>query len=99
MASKRTVSLTKQLKAATTLAGEHAAHAEKLTKELAESKARSDSYYKLYSDCSAEIEQVHCLIDAFPNSTGRKSEPNEYGSTTKYNLMTRLAAWLANRSN
>jgi hypothetical protein len=96
MATKRTLSLTKQLKASVTELAEQKLHNEKLVKDL-ESKNSSFKYtYDQVQSLRQEIEQVHSFLDAIPNPPSRESSDSEY-SKTKHALMTRLSVFLATR--
>jgi len=54
-------------------------------------------YLKMMGEAQAEIEQVHCLLDALPGSANRKSDGEDTWSRKDLRTMTRLAAYLANR--
>ena len=69
----------------------------KLATELKSAKASSDSWYKKMDEAKAEVDQVHLLLDAMSNPPARKGPANDYGQAVAFNLMTRLAAWLATR--
>lgn len=67
-----------------------------ITKDRDEQKKTKESYYALRSELDKEIEQVHILLDILPGAAPRKGETTGW-NTPAYNLMTRLAAYLANR--
>lgn len=67
-----------------------------LTKDRDEQKKTKESYLLLRSELEKEIEQVHILLDILPGAAPRKGETTGWNTPT-YNLMTRLAAYLANR--
>ena len=68
-----------------------------MEKDVAREKNGSSSHFKSYQEAKAEIEQVHQLLDAVPNSVARRSESEESYNRVDRDLMTRLAAWLAAR--
>ena len=67
-----------------------------LTKDRDDQKKTKESYYSSRSELEKEIEQVHILLDILPGAAPRKGETTGWNTPT-YNLMTRLAAYLANR--
>ena len=67
-----------------------------LTKDRDDQKKTKESYRLLRSELEKEIEQVHILLDILPGAAPRKGETTGWNTPT-YNLMTRLAAYLANR--
>lgn len=67
-----------------------------LTKDRDDQKKAKESYYSTRSELEKEIEQVHILLDILPGAAPRKGETTGWNTPT-YNLMTRLAAYLANR--
>ena len=77
------------------------AHQEKeivrLTAEAKTANSSKDAWYKKMCDATAEVDQVHLLLDAMQNPPARKGPANEYNQAVAFNLMTRLAAWLATR--
>jgi chromosome segregation ATPase len=95
MATKRTLSLTKQLKAAQTELAEHKAHSEKLAKDLESKKSNYDYQYNQTQLLQREIDQVHSFLDAIPNPPAREAD-GEY-TKVKHALMTRLSVFLATR--
>ena len=67
---------------------------EKKLKSMTETK---DMYYKQHRDAIAEIEQIHLILDAFPNSPQRKTDGENSWDKTELTLSTRFAAWLGTR--
>jgi ketopantoate reductase len=67
-----------------------------LTKDRDDQKKTKESYYSMRSELEKEVEQVHILLDILPGAAPRKGETTGWNTPT-YNLMTRLAAYLANR--
>ena len=98
LAIARNVELENQVATLTAECIEHRAHCEKLAKERDYANVSKDSAYRNNAEKSAEIEQVHALLDALPNAVPRKGAPSEYGSQVNHSLLTRLAAWIAARS-
>ena len=65
--------------------------------DLKRAETTRDRNHQEAREREAEIEQVHSLLDALPDSVARKvPSPNGYGEQ-EVRLMTRLAAWLATR--
>lgn len=73
------------------------AQIEKLTKERDNEKNGQKTFYEKSSRLEAEIEQVNMLLDVLPGAAPRTSEDEERWRQKNYNLMTRLAAYLAAR--
>jgi chromosome segregation ATPase len=69
-----------------------------LEAKLKSAESSKDAFYKKMNDAEAEIEQVHALLDALPGSAPRKTSEEESWSRRDIKTMTRLAAYLANRS-
>ncbi len=95
---KKKPALSTQLKAAKEQIEVMKVDIEKLTKDRDDQKKTKESYLLLRSELEKEIEQVHILLDILPGAAPRKGETNGWSAPT-YNLMTRLAAYLANRSS
>ena len=83
--------LSTQLKSAQTRIAE-------LEKKLADESSRTQSARILADDRGKEIEQVHQVLDAVPNSIPRKSDSEESWNRVERTSITRLAAWLAIRN-
>lgn len=69
----------------------------KLKTEVSNANLSRDYNAKNASEFSAELEQLHALMDVFPSALPRESGEKETYQRTKYTAMTRLASWLANR--
>ena len=67
-----------------------------VTKDRDEQKKTKENYLTLRSELEKEIEQVHILLDVLPGAAPRKAGEDNWRTPT-YSLMTRLAAYLANR--
>lgn len=67
-----------------------------LEKKLKTANEAKDSWYKNTNDLKAEIEQIHQILDAVPNSVLRKDEGAECYAPER-TIGTRLAAWMASR--
>lgn len=67
----------------------------KLTAQVNSEKGSKDMWYKNAQEYKEEINAVHDLLDVLPNAIQRKKED----SYSEHKLMTRLASFLANRSN
>lgn len=74
----------------------HARIAE-LEKELSTAITSRNSSREQYEKYSAEVEQVHQVLDAVPSSIPRKSEEGDSWNRPDRTTVTRLAAWLAIR--
>ena len=68
---------------------------EKLTKELEQAKTMQTHYMNNSVAFQAEVHSVHAFLDAVPNAPARKQE----SGYQDYPVMTRLAVWMATRSN
>lgn len=85
------------LRLAESSAAENAALLMKTRDDLKRAEAVRDRNLQEAREREAEIEQVHSLLDALPDSVSRKvPSANGYGEQ-EVRLMTRLAAWLALR--
>lgn len=71
---------------------------ESLESTLKNECAHKNSYFNDKQKAEAEIEQVHALLDALPGSGPRKTEGENSWDQKTLATMTRLAAYLANRS-
>ena len=67
----------------------------KLTKELEQAKTLEKHYLNAMSAAQAEVSSVHAFLDAVPNAPARKP----LSGYQDYPVMTRLAVWMATRSN
>lgn len=94
---KKKPAVSTQLKAAKEQIETMKAEIEKLTKDRDEQKKMKDIYYSQRAELEKEVEQVHILLDVLPGAAPRKGETTGWNTPT-YNLMTRLAAYLANRN-
>jgi hypothetical protein len=94
---KKKPAVSTQLKAAKEQIEAMKAEIEKLTKDRDEQKKMKDIYYSQRAELEKEVEQVHILLDVLPGAAPRKGETTGWNTPT-YNLMTRLAAYLANRN-
>lgn len=92
------ISTTKLLKEARETIAAMQAAATEMEKKLKSETSAKDSYYKLMNEAQNEIEQVHCLLDVLPATPGRKTEAPDQWQQKDVKLMTRLAAYLANRN-
>jgi hypothetical protein len=68
---------------------------QKLKKELKEAIDYKETYKKANEEGIKEIEQMHLLLDAIPESIGRETEEDDTWKRTKRTISTRLGAWLA----
>jgi len=62
----------------------------KLKKKLATSKLNEDRYYRYWQCSKGELDQLHDVLDALPNSIPKRGED----SCQDRSVLTRLAAWL-----
>jgi len=67
-----------------------------LEKKLADESSRTQSARVLAESRGDEIEQVHQVLDAVPNSIARKSDHEESWQRVERSIVTRMAAWLSN---
>jgi hypothetical protein len=96
--SKKKPAVSTQLKMALAQIEAMKADLAALTKDRDDQKKTKESYYSMRSELEKEIEQVHILLDILPGAAPRKGETSGWNTPT-YNLMTRLAAYLANRGS
>lgn len=94
---KKKPAVSTQLKAAKEQIEAMKAEIEKLTKDRDEQKKMKEAYLSSRTELEKEIQQVHILLDILPGAAPRKGETEGWNNPT-YNLMTRLAAYLANRN-
>lgn len=95
---KKKPAVSTQLKAAKEQIEAMKAEIEKLTRDRDEQKKTKEAYLSSRDELAKEIQQVHILLDILPGAAPRKGETTDWHTPT-YNLMTRLAAYLANRSS
>ena len=67
---------------------------DELEKALKEEKSRSDSWYKSMNDKNRELEEVHAVLDVFPNPPARSFTP-QGGYEKTMTLSNRLVAYIA----
>ncbi len=72
---------------------------DKMTKDLAQEKSYKEVYSKNADKSSQEIESIHTLLDVLPNALARKTipDPEQSWNVVQHSLLTRFAAFLAQR--
>jgi chromosome segregation ATPase len=90
MAAKKQPALSTQLKAAQ-------ARIEELEKKVKTETESKDRFYRDREAVSAELEQVHAILDAIPNAPARHFKPEEAYGTLERKTPARLAAFFAIR--
>lgn len=89
------ISLTRQLKAANERISILEVELAKSVKQVESEKNSKDYYSKTANQYQEELQAMHMLLDALPNSPSKEIE-QKYGSK-ELNITTRLSVWLASR--
>lgn len=69
-----------------------------LEKKLKAAEDNKSFYEKRATTAESELEQVDALLDVLPGAAARKTDEDESWKRRDIKTMTRLAAYLANRS-
>lgn len=66
----------------------------KLESDLKSANEWKDRYYQQSRDYESQINDIHAMLDEFPNAPARKRNSSSY-SDTELTIQSRLSAWFS----
>lgn len=75
----------------------HADAITKLEKEKKQELDHKELHYKNSTTLQEQIDQMHLLLDGMAGALPKQAEGENSWETKKYDIMTRLASWIASK--